>query len=73
MKAADEPVRKHPKTPGKTTRELLRAAGRVRPLGKTLRNKIIPSVTLDETRAILKRSGRPSLSEVLRDQRGAKG
>jgi hypothetical protein len=44
----------------------------MRPLGKALRKKIIPAVTLEETRAILKRSGGSSLSEIIQNQRGAK-
>lgn len=55
-----------------TASDLLRAAGRVRPLSKSLRDKIIPAVTLDDTRAILKQASGPSLSEIIQDQRGAK-
>jgi hypothetical protein len=72
MKTETKPASKHRKTPAKTAREALRAAGRVRPLGKALRKKIIPAVTLEETRAILKRSGGTSLGEIIEDQRGAK-
>lgn len=55
-----------------TAGELLRAAGRVRPLSTTLRDKIIPAVTLEEARTILKQAGGPSLSEIIQDQRGFK-
>ena len=37
----------------------LRAAGRVRPLGTTLHDKIIAAVTLEEVRKILKQAGGP--------------
>jgi hypothetical protein len=53
-----------------TARGALLAAGRVRPLGMTLRGKIIPAVTVDEVRKILKQAGSPSLSEIILDQRG---
>ena len=55
-----------------TTGELLRAAGRVRPLSKALRDKITPAVTLEETRTILKQASGPALSEIIQDQRGSK-
>jgi len=55
-----------------TAREVLQAAGRVRPLSPTLRDRIIPAVTLDEVRMILKQTGGPSLSEIIEDQRGPK-
>ena len=55
-----------------TAGELLGAAGRVRPLSKTLRDKIIPAVTLDDARAILNQASGPSLSEIIQDQRGSK-
>jgi predicted DNA-binding protein len=55
-----------------TAGEILRAAGRVRPLSTALRDKIIPAVTLDETREILKHASGPSLTEIIQDQRGAK-
>lgn len=51
---------------------VLRAAGRVRPLGATLRDKIITAVTLEEVRRILTQAGGPPLSEIIQDQRGAK-
>ena len=55
-----------------TAVELLRAAGRVRPLSKTLRDKIMPAVTLEETRKILKHASGPALSKIIEDQRGSK-
>ena len=57
----------------KTVREVLQAKGRVRPLGDTLRRKIIPGVTLDEVRKALSQAGGPSLSEIILAQRGPKG
>lgn len=58
--------------PPHTTRDVLHAAGRLRPLSDTLRNKIIPGVTLDEVRTILSRAGGPSLSDIIEEQRGVK-
>ena len=55
-----------------TAREVLQAAGRVRPLSTTLRDRIIPAVTLDEVRMIFKQAGGPALSEIIQDQRGPK-
>ena len=54
----------------RTTREVLQAAGRVRPLSTTLRDRIIPAVTLEEVRMIFKQAGGPSLGEIIEDQRG---
>ncbi|MDO8670952.1 MAG: hypothetical protein Q7O66_05915 [Dehalococcoidia bacterium] len=56
----------------RTTREVLQASGRLRPLSETLRRKIIPGVTLDEVRASLAKAGGPPLSEILLRQRRAK-
>ena len=56
----------------RTTREVLQAAGRARPLSETLRSKILPGVTLDEVRAILTHAAGPSLSDVIQEQRGVK-
>ncbi len=53
-----------------TARDVLQAAGRVRPLSATLRDRIIPAVTLEEVRTILKQAGGPSLSEIIEEQRG---
>jgi predicted DNA-binding protein len=55
-----------------TAREVLEAAGRVRPLSTTLRDRIIPTVTLDEVRMIFKHAAGPALSEIIQDQRGSK-
>lgn len=55
-----------------TAREVLQAAGRVRPLSTTLRDKINPSVTLEEVRMILRQAGGTPLSEIIKDQRGLK-
>ena len=54
----------------RTAREVLQAAGRVRPLSATLRSKIIPGVTLNEVRAALTQAAGPSLSELICKQRG---
>ena len=59
-------------TQRRTTRQVLEAAGRVRPLSETLRRRIIPGVTLDEVRAALNRAKGPSLSEIISEQRGPK-
>jgi hypothetical protein len=56
----------------KTAREILQAKGRVRPLGDTLRRRIIPGVTLDEVRKALTQAGGPSLSDIILSQRGPK-
>lgn len=56
----------------RTTREVLQAAGRARPLSDALRKKILPDVTLEEVRAILTRAASPSLSEIILEQRGLK-
>ena len=55
-----------------TTRDVLQAAGRARPLSDTLRSKIIPGVTLDEVRTILSHNAGPSLSDIIQEQRGAR-
>ena len=54
----------------RTAREVLQTAGRVRPLSPTLRDRIIPAVTLEEVRTILKQASGPSLSEIIEEQRG---
>jgi len=56
----------------RTARDILHAAGRLRPLSATLRRKIIPGVTLDEVRTILTQAAGPSLSDIIREQRGTK-
>jgi hypothetical protein len=53
-----------------TTREVLAAMGRIRPLSQTLRRKIIPGVSLEEVRAALTRANDPSLSKLILEQRG---
>lgn len=59
--------------PPRTTREVLQAVGRSRPLSETLRSKILPGVTPDEVRAILAHTAGPSLSDIIHEQRGIKG
>lgn len=54
----------------KKTREILQASGKARPLGKNLRRKIIPGVSLDEVRVSLNRAGGLPLSEIVLKQRG---
>ena len=56
----------------KTAREVLEAAGRIRPLSATLRSTIIPDVSLAEVRAILTHAAGPSLSDLIEAQRGGK-
>jgi hypothetical protein len=58
--------------PPKSAREILEAAGMVRPLGPYLESKIIPGVTLEEVQRILTEAGGPSLSEIILEQRGPK-
>ncbi|MDH7487830.1 MAG: hypothetical protein QHJ81_16345 [Anaerolineae bacterium] len=58
--------------PPRTVREVLQAAGRIRPLSETLRRKIIPGVTLNEVRMALSQAAGPSLSEIILEQRGPK-
>ena len=53
-----------------STDEVLRAAGRIRPLSEALRGRIIPGVTLDEVRSALSEAAGPSLSEIIEEQRG---
>jgi len=52
-----------------TAREVLHAAGRVRPLSATLRRRIIPGVTLEEVRTALTHAAGPSLSDLINEQR----
>lgn len=62
----------HEKPQPRTAREILQAAGRVRPLSDTLRRQIIPGVTLDEVRKTLSKSPGPALSDIIQEQRGPK-
>jgi DNA-binding phage protein len=55
-----------------TAREVLQAAGGVRPLSDALRQQIIPGVTLDEVRKALSEAAGPTLSEIIQEQRGPK-
>ena len=57
----------------RTTREILEAAGHLRPLGPTLERMIISGVTLEEVQDALSQAGGPSLSEIIDEQRGSKG
>lgn len=59
-------------SPPQTARQILQAAGRIRPLSPALQCKIIPGVTLEEVRTSLGRVGSPSLSEIVLAQRGTK-
>ena len=54
-----------------TAREVLQAVGRGHALSDTLRGKIIPGGTLDEVRHMLSQAAGPSLSDIIREQRGA--
>jgi hypothetical protein len=56
--------------PPRTAREVLQAAGRVRPLSAMLQSKIIAGVTLDEVRNAFTHTAGPSLSALIREQRG---
>lgn len=53
-------------------REILEAAGRVRPLGSALRQRIIAGVSLEQVRRSLAQVEGPSLSEIILEQRGPK-
>lgn len=55
-----------------STRDVLQAAGRIRPLSDELRRKIIPGITLDEVHSIMAKSPKPELSEIILEQRGTK-
>ena len=55
-----------------STRAILKAMGRTRPLGDSLRAKIISGITLDEVRKSLSETAGPSLSELISAQRGPK-
>ncbi len=55
-----------------TPREVLEAAGRVRPLGPGLRQRIIPGVSLEQVRKSLSETEGPSLSTIIMEQRGPK-
>jgi hypothetical protein len=56
-------------SPPKTARQILEAAGRVQPLSPSLRQKIIPGVTLEEVRTALDKTSGPTLSEIILQQR----
>jgi len=62
----------HEKLQPRTAREILQAAGRVRPLSDILRRQIIPGVTLDEVRKTLSKSPGAALSDIIQEQRGPK-
>lgn len=62
----------HEKPRPHTAREVLQAAGRVRPLSDTLRRQIIPGVNLEEVRQALSQAVGPALSDMIQDQRGPK-
>ncbi len=62
----------HEKPQPRAAREVLQAAGRVRPLSNTLRRQIIPGVTLDEVRQALSEAAGPALSDIIQEQRGPK-
>ena len=57
---------------GKTTREILEAAGRLGSLGEDLRRTLVRDVPLEEVRAALTSAEGPSLSEIVLEQRGPK-
>ncbi len=65
-------LRAHEKPLPRTARDVLQAAGRVRPLSETLRRQIIPGVTLDEVRRALSHASGPALSDLIQEQRGPK-
>jgi len=54
-------VQPHETARPKSAREVLQAKGQVRPLGDTLRCKIIPGVKLDDVRKALTQAGRRAL------------
>jgi hypothetical protein len=70
---AADPDTAEPTQPVRSAREVLEAAGHLRPLGPTLERMIVPGVTLEEVVDELSRGGGPSLSEIIDEQRGPKG
>ena len=56
-----------------STRDILEAGDRVRSLSPDLKERIISGVMLEEVREMLGCIHRPSLSEVILEQRGPKG
>jgi hypothetical protein len=71
-KLLETALQAHEKPKPQTAREVLQAAGRVRPLSDTLRRQIIPGVTLDEVRQALSQAAGPTLSDIIQGQRGPK-
>ena len=69
LKAALRPRKQTGRPAPRTAREILQAAGRVRPLSEDLRRRIIPGVTLEEVRAAISQAGGPPLSEIIISQR----
>jgi len=65
-------IQAHEEAQPRTAREVLQAAGRIRPLSETLRRKIIPGVTLNKVQMALSQAAGPSLSEIILQQRGPK-
>jgi hypothetical protein len=61
------------KSSKQTARELLEAAGMLRPFGDELRKLITSDVPLDEIVEEMSKAGGPSLGEILDQQRGPKG
>lgn len=68
----EKALQSHAEVRPRTAREVLQAAGRVRPLSEKLRRRIIPGVTLDEVRATLLQASGPALSAIILAQRGAR-
>jgi hypothetical protein len=64
---------KRRKSSKETARELLEAAGMLRPLGDELRKLITSDVPLDEIVEEVSKAGGPTLTEILQEHRGPKG
>jgi hypothetical protein len=56
----------------RTARQVLEAAGRVRPSSDSLCRKIVPGVTLEVVRAAMTQASGLSLSDIISNQRGLK-
>jgi len=56
-------------TSPRSARQILQAAGRVRPLSPALQRRIILGITLEEVQASLARAGGQPLSEIILQQR----
>lgn len=61
----------HREQPSPSVRQVLGAAGRLRPLGRRLEESIRAGATLEETRRAFEQAGGEPLSQIIIEQRGA--